>query len=329
MRSKENPTATPEILPDIAAEIHAEMKKEIQMIEPRSNWASSLGHPCARYGVHRRVDWQTKPLHSSTTQMIFNGGKMIEKHIAKDYLERAGYDIVEHDRPISSDRTGLMKKLDIGGKLDFICRKGNFEFPVEVKSMQSYDWEKINTIEDLLFSKKVWHKTYPGQLTLYLLGKDYEIGCFLTINKATFEPKIIWVHLDMTYAEELAQRAELINKHLAAKTYPDRIPYDDQICGKCDFAKVCLGDVLRTEAEILTSEDLISKIEKRETLKEPAKEYKDLDDEIKHELNAIPKNEKPKFTGLAGDFTIIGKEVRQKGYTVDDKVYWQYGIKKL
>lgn len=312
----------PEILPDIAAEIHQSMQGDIKMVEPRSNWASSLGHPCARFGVHRRLDWQSKPMHSTTTQMIFNGGKMIEEHIAKDYLERAGYTIVEHDRPIATERSGMIQRLQIGGKLDFICRKGDFEFPVEVKSMQSYDWEKINTIEDLLFSKKTWHRTYPGQLCLYLLGKEYEIGCFLNINKATFEPKIIWVHLDMTYAEELVQRAEVINQHVAAKTYPDRIPYEDQICGKCDFAKVCLGDIVRTEAEILTNEDLISKLEKREQLKEPAKTYAELDKEIKHDLKGIKK-------GVAGDFAIIGKEIQQKGYTVEEKAYWQTSIKKL
>lgn len=312
----------PEILPDIAAEIHQSMQGDIKMVEPRSNWASSLGHPCARYGVHRRLDWQSKPMHSTTTQMIFNGGKVIEKYIAKDYLERAGYTIVEADRPISTDASGLMTRLQIGGKLDFICRKGDFEFPVEVKSMQSYDWEKINTIEDLLFSKKTWHKTYPGQLTLYLLGKNYPMGCFLNINKATYEPKIIWVNLDYTYAEELVKRAEVINQHVTAKTYPDRIPYEEQICGKCDFAKVCLGDIIRSEAEILTNEDLISNLEKREQLKPAAKEFAELDKEIKHGLKGIKK-------GIAGDFAIIGKEIQQKGYTVEEKSYWNTSIKKL
>lgn len=318
----------PEILPDIAAEIHAEIQKDIQLIEPRSNWASSLGHPCARYGVHRRLDWQRKPLHSTTTQMLFNLGKVVEQHIAKDYLERAGYTILEHDRPIAMEKSGMISRLQIGGKLDFIARDDRkdrnfgFTFPVEVKTMMPYDWEKINTIEDLLFSKKTWHKTYPGQLTLYLLGKDFDIGCFMTINKATAEPKIIWVHLDYTYAEELLQRAEVINKHVSVKTYPERIPYDDQICGRCDFAKVCLGDIVRTEAEILTNEDLISKLEQREKLKAAAKEYEELDKDVKKDLQGIKK-------GVAGEFVIIGKEVNRKGYTVEDKAYWQVGIKKL
>ena len=180
----------PQSLPDIAAEIHAEVQKDIQLVEPRSNWASSLGHPCSRYGVHRRLDWQRKPLHDTKTQMLFNLGKVIEQHVAKDYLERAGYTILEHDRPIAAEKTGMISRLQIGGKLDFIARDDRrdrnpgFTFPVEVKTMMPYDWERINSIEDLLFSKKSWHKTYPGQLTLYLLGKDFEIGCFMMINKA-------------------------------------------------------------------------------------------------------------------------------------------------
>ena len=318
----------PDVLPDIAAEIHKEMQKEIQLVEPKSNWASSLGHPCARYGVHRRLDWKQKPLHDTTTQMVFNLGKVIEKHIAKDYLERTGYTVLEHDRPISAEKSGMITRLQIGGKIDFICRDDRkdrnpgFAFPVEVKSMMPYDWERINTIEDLLFSKKTWHKTYPGQLTLYLLGKDYEVGCFLMINKATGAPKFIWVHLDYTYAEELVQRAEIINKHVAAKTYPERIPYDDQICGKCDYAKICLGDIVRTEAEILNNDDLIAKLEQREKLKPAVKEYEELDSEVKKDLQGIKK-------GVAGDFVILGKEVNRKGYAVEDKTFWQVGIKKL
>lgn len=309
-------------LPDIVADIRKAHEQDIKMVQPMSNWASSLGHPCARYGVHRRLDWQRKPLHDVTTQFIFNGGKVIEQHIAKTYLERAGYQIIEADRPIQVESTGTLKRLQIGGKLDFICRKDGFSFPVEVKSSAHYTWEKINVIEDFLFSKKSWLHSYPAQLALYLLAKDYEIGCFLLISKQTFEPKVIWMHQDYSYAEELLQRAEVINKHVAAGTYPERIPYEDQICGKCDFAKVCLGDVVRTEAQILDNEDLLSKLEQREKLKAAAKEYEELDAEVKRELQGIKK-------GVAGEFVIIGKEVHRKGYSVEDKAYWQVGIKKL
>lgn len=309
-------------LPDVSQEIRDAFQKDIRVVQPQSNWASSLGHPCARFGVHRRVDWRSRPAHSVTSEFIFNGGRVIERYIAKDYLEKAGYEIVENNTPIQAEPTRTLEKLNIGGKLDFVCRKESLKFPVEVKSMAPYDWEKINSIEDFLHSKKTWHKTYPGQLTLYLLGRDYEIGMFLMINKLTYEPKHIWVHLDYTYAEGLLKRAEEINKHVADSTYPDRIEYDEQVCGKCDFASICLESIVRTEAEVLTDDSLIEKLERREELKAAKSEYEEIDAECKKALQGVKK-------GVAGNFMVIGEEVQRKGYTVEEKTIWQTSIKRL
>lgn len=311
----------PEILPDIAGEIHQSFDNN-KIRQPRSNHASSLGHPCTRYGVHKRVDWKAKEPINSTLAMIFNGGKVIERYIAKDYLERAGYQIVEANRPIQDEKTGMLDKLQIGGELDFICKKGDFEFPVEVKSMRDYAWEKIDSIEDLLFSKKYWEKQYPGQLTLYMLGKEYEIGCFLIINKTTFAPKIIWVDLDYTYGEELLQRAETINKHIKNKTYPDRIKYDGDICGRCDFAHICLQDIKRKETNIITDPDVIEDLERREKLKKVKTEYDSLDKGLKKRFKGQEKL-------VAGDFLIMGKNIKKEAYSVEPSEYWKTNIQKL
>lgn len=181
------------VLPDIAAEIHDAVGKEITAYQPKSLWASKLGHPCSRHIVHSIRDWREKPPISTTQAMLFNGGKVLERHIAAEYLRKAGYDIIEYDRPVQYEKSRTLEKLNISGKLDFICKKGDFVFPVETKSMSPWSWEKIDAIEDLLFSKRVWETQYPAQLTLYLLGRDFEIGAFLLINKQTYAPKIIWM----------------------------------------------------------------------------------------------------------------------------------------
>lgn len=309
-------------LPDIAAEIRDAVGREIKQYPVNSNWASALGHPCERNLVYRRLNWKDKPPIGVVQAMIFNGGKVIEQNIAKVYLEKAGYQIVEADRPIQTEATGTLSKLQIAGYLDFICRKGKFEFPVEVKSMAPHSWEKISAVEDFLFSKKTWEKSYPGQLTLYMLGRDYEIGAFMLINKLTYEPKIVWVHLDYTYAESLLKKAENVNKYVAANAYPDRIEYDDAVCGRCDFAKVCLADVVRTEADILTDDSIIEKLTRREELKEAKEEFEEIDEEVKVALRGIKK-------GVAGSFLIVGKEVSRKGYQVPDKTFWQTSIRRM
>jgi tRNA G37 N-methylase TrmD len=126
----------------------------------------------------------------------------------------------------------------------------------------------------------------------------------------------------MTYAEELCQRAEIINKNVADKTYPERIPYDDNICAKCEFATLCLKDIVRTEAEILDDAELVDELEERESLKVARGRYEELDKTVKKKLANIKK-------GVAGDFMVLGKAVHRDAYLVEPSDYWQVSIKKL
>lgn len=315
-------------LPDIVGDIHKAIAADITSYPVRSNWCSKLGHPCDRQAVHNRVDWDKKEKHSTTTEMIFQGGKVLEKHVARVYLQKAGYDIVEEDRPIDTERSGTLRKLQISGKLDFVIRKTGTktEYPVEVKSINQWDFEKISSVEDMTLSPKIWQRGYPAQLMLYLFGKDTETGLFLLINKATYEPKVIWCQLDYQYVENLLQKAKRTNQHVDAGTYPERITYDDKICGRCEFAHVCLENYVRAEAKIVTDQEIEDKLDEMEELKVKAKPMNDRIEEIKEEL-------KRTFEGvekaIAGRWMVIGKLMSRKGFTVEPKEYWQTSYKKI
>jgi CRISPR/Cas system-associated exonuclease Cas4 (RecB family) len=313
------------VLPDVVGQIKEAIAKEIRVNQPMSNWASKIGHPCARFLVHARLDWKQVAPITVEKKMMFDLGHVLEQNVAKVYLEKGGFDIVEMDRPIQAESSGLLQRVKIHGRMDFIVRdrKTGFEFPVEVKGISPISWNKIESLEDMLFSKHFWMRQYPGQLMIYLLGgSGYEVGMFLLINKLTAEPKVLWVHQDYTYAEDLIKKAEIINKHVDAGTYPDRIPYDDNICGRCEFASVCLKDVIRTETDILTDDVLIDELSERETLKNQKTRYDELDKSVKSKLKGIKK-------AVAGDFLIIGKEVHRDGYTVEASDYFQTSIKSL
>ena len=317
-----------EALPDVIGDIHKAIASEIRSYPVRSNWCSKLGHPCERHAVHNRTDWDKKQKHSVTTEMIFQGGKMIEKHIARTYLIKAGYDVVEEDRPVDTERSGTLRRLQISGNLDFVIRKSGTrkEFPVEVKSINQWDFENINSIEDMTLSKKVWHRGYPAQLMLYMFGKDFETGMFLMINKATFEPKAIWTQLDYDYVEKLLKKAESTNKHMAAGTLPERIEYDDSICGRCEFAHVCLPDYMRSEAKVMTDPEMEDKLEELEALNVKVKPINDRVEELKDWR-------KKQFDGISkaivGKFMVFGKLMKRKGFTVDDKEYWTVNSKRV
>lgn len=289
-------------LPDVVGRIKEAVRKEIRVSHPTSNYASKLGSPCTRQLTYFRTEWKSVAPITPEKKMMFDLGNVYEKHVAKGYLEKAGFEIVEHDRPIQAEASGLLERVKIHGRIDFIVRDTatKMEFPVEVKSVKDYAWEKLDTIEDMMASKQYWVRAYPGQLMMYLLAKEYPIGLFLLINKTTGHPKAIWVHQDYTYAEELIKKAEMINAHIDAGTLPERIKYEESICGKCDFKPICLPDVERTEASILTDAELEEDLEERERLKPLAKAYDDIDESVKARLKEIPK-------AFCGRFEITGR----------------------
>ena len=317
-----------EQLPDIVGDIHKAIAKDISSYPVRSNWCSKLGHPCERHAVHNRVDWDKKEKHSTTTEMIFQGGKVLERHVARVYLQKAGYDIVEEDRPIDTERSGTLRKLQISGKLDFVIRKEGTkkEYPVEVKSMNQWDWEKINCVEDMTLSQKLWQRAYPAQLMLYLFGKEAETGLFLLINKATYEPKVIWTQLDYAYVENLLQKAKRVNEHVAAGTYPERIEFEEKICGRCEFAHVCLENWARTEAKIVTETEVEERLDRIEELSVKSKplidELEELKEWRKTFFDQVPK-------AIAGAWMIVGKLVSRKAFSVEAKEYWTVSAKKI
>lgn len=316
----------PEVLPDVTRDIRDAYEKEIYKAQPKSNWASKLGHPCIRHLVHHRLDWEKAEKHGVDLQLIFNGGKVLEQAIAKPYLEKGGYEIVEMDRSIQTTDNEIFRKANINGKLDFICRKGDFEFPVEVKTMSPHLFNKVESIEDLLFSKHVWHRSYPGQLMMYLLGKNYEVGMFLFINKVNFEPKHIWVHQDYTYAEELIQKAYKVNQFVEKEEYPDRIEYDPSVCGRCEYANTCLGDIDRVEAELITDAQWPEMIEEYLDLKKQMKpikdRYEELDEMIKKRFEGVEK-------AIVGDYLVTGKWLDRKAFTVEASRQWRKNVRPI
>lgn len=315
-------------LPDVIGRIREAIFKEIRVNQPVSNWASRIGHPCKRFLVHSRLDWDKLPPISVEKKMMFDLGHVIEKNVAKVYLEKAGFEIVEMGRAVQSEPSGLLKRVKIHGYLDFIAKDpaDGFEFPVEVKGVHPNTWDNVDSIEDMLFAKHVWTRQYPGQLMIYLLAKAYEVGLFLMINKVTAEPKTIWIHQDYSYAEELVKKAEEVNRFVDRGEYPERIPYDENICGKCDFAAHCLKDVVRNEAEILTDEALVEELEERENLKDSRARYEELDKKVKKRLEGIEK-------GVAGNFAIFGKKITRKNYArgpeIDPTEFWKTDIQRL
>lgn len=298
-------------LPDLITPIYEAKKNRIKNYPCYVNRASSAGHPCEKFLVYSRTKWQEKLLHDVGLQFIFEAGNVIEER-AFNYLKEGGFTVIEQQRPFQ------WKKFELSGHLDCKILVDNIAYPVEIKGINQFDFDKLNAVEDFLESKKVWIKGYPSQLTLYMLMSNIEYGCFFIINKANFRPKQIWISLDYTFAEDILLKLERVNKHVKESTVPEGINQPD-ICQYCGFLHICLPDMVGKEIEIIDEVSIEQAIKRCEELKPLVSEYNKLDKQWKKALE-----EKEKV--MIGDYIIIGKWIERKGYTVDDSKYWQSKI---
>lgn len=249
-----------------------------------SNWASKLAHPCERWLYHNRVNWEER--EQRDWKGIGELGEILHDKWKRDMISK-GYQIIHAEVPLSAK---LRNDLIISGKIDGrigkdVIRPSLYEF----KSMNPYDYEKINTWDDILNHKKDYIRTYAGQITIYLFDQNEEVGLLVIMNKSTLEWKWIIVYLEYELAEWMLQRAERVNKAVIKKEPPDRIPFG-KTCESCEYKAVCLPDILNSGIEMIDNERLQFLLEEREKLKVAHSDYENIDDEAKTMAKAVGKN---------------------------------------
>lgn len=302
--------------PDLITPIYDAKKRKIKNYPCHSNRASEAGHPCEKYLVISRTRWEEKLLHEAEVEFIFQGGRYIEKMALED-LEEGGFEVVEQARPYS------WREFELTGKIDAKVRAkgGHYKdplYPIEIKGLQQYDFDKLNAIEDFLDSKKLWIKKYPTQLVLYMLMDNVEFGAFYLKRIPRFTPKQIWIALDFTFAEEILKKLERINKHIKEGTEPAGINQPD-ICQYCGFLHICLPDMIGKEIEVIDEIEIEEAIKRCEELKPAIVEHDKLEKKWKDAL-------KGKEKVMIGDHIIIGRWVERKGFVVPDSKFWQSKI---
>ena len=292
--------------------------KRIKVYPQHVTRASEIGHPCEKYLVLAITNWEDRTPHDVGLEFVFEGGNLIEDLAIKD-LEGAGFKIYrpEPDKTLREFKPAITGHLDV--RVDFGDGK-----PItgEIKGLNKYDFDNLNCLDDFFKSKKTWIKKYPAQLMLYMYMKNEEDGFFYIKSIPGFQPKFIFIKLDLEYVESLLQKTERIEKHIAEGTKPVGIN-DIAVCERCAFWHICLPEIKRTELDIMTDPELEDKLEQWNNLKDSYKEYNTLDKEIKKTIKGHEKI-------LVGDFLIQGKEIFTKGGTYEKKEssYWKYNIVK-
>jgi len=292
----------------IVEQVYASKEKGIKQYPVNSNRASDLGIPCVRYHVLNRTRWQEKSLHSASLQLTFDIGNVMEDAILRD-IQDAGFQVVEQQRAFS------WPEYQITGHLDAKVILDGKAVPLEIKTSSPYVFKSINSIHDLTNGKYGYLRKYPAQLTLYCLMGNHERGIFIFKDKSSGAMKEIEMPLDYELGETLLKRAEAINKHVADGTLPD--PINDELwCDGCAFAHICLPDHIGKEVEVDTGE-LATMLDRLEELKPAAKEYDEIDGQVKEIVEGREKI-------LAGSWFVTGKYLEKKSYDIPADLKAQY-----
>jgi CRISPR/Cas system-associated exonuclease Cas4 (RecB family) len=282
--------------------------------------------------ILNRTRWQEKASYTPELQMIFDMGRVIERS-TEDDLREAGFTIVEQQRTFSWAKyqiTGNIDlKLAVAPELvhndtlpaDIKAKLEQFHdsiiIPTEIKSAAPHPFASINSVNDMLKHKYAYMQRSPAQLTLYLLMDNKEVGLFLFKNKSSGMLKEIWVTLDYEFGESLIKKAEAINKHVAEGTLPEPIEYNEDICGDCGFAHICMPDRIGKEVEISDDTELLELVMRYNTLKPGAKEFDEVNDRINKLVEGREKI-------LVGDYFITGKWMTRATYDIPPEVKAQY-----
>lgn len=302
---------------------------------PQSLYASRIPD-CTRQGVYEFSHFKDKTPFTWELQALFQSGNVNEAAY-KSQLRELGLDLVEDGAPLSDD---MRRKYNIGGYLDTRIKWEGSRIPIEMKMAGPNSFNKIDgfgadvlkngeitqaQIERGIESMKrvVWFRKYLRQLTVYLLGTGEEVGMFaFTDGRGAW--KFVIVPLDYAEGERILKIAESIKTHVEANTLPDRITYDQEICGKCPFLITCIPDIMSVPAQkIEGSEKLAELLEKKDALSAQWKEVEAIDKQVKALFDGVKDGI---FT--VGNFIITRKGNQKTHYEIPDDVKAKYAKKK-
>jgi CRISPR/Cas system-associated exonuclease Cas4 (RecB family) len=304
---------------DLEAAYRKSMEVLVHPNGPAANTrASGIGNECDRAIVYdRTVLAEQRAKHTPELQAIFELGKDFEK-IAVRRLEDMGAEIVQRGRDYMDPRYQL------SGHTDLKLRMPHWKRAVtcEVKGLNPYTGEGIQSLHDIRESRQAWVRKYYAQLQTYLFLAGEDLGVFVLFNKSTGWPTFIDCPLDYEYAESLLKKAERVKLHVANNTLPERHLSAD--CRRCAFLAVCAPDVDYGDGVLIISDpELEQMIARRGELAAAAKEYEALDKSLK---DALPQRE---GEILIGDFVLVRTFQSRRAYAVKETHFYRTNIRRI
>lgn len=279
-----------------------------------SNRASNIGHDCLRYLVYLRTSFQERTPISLPLKYIFDLGNSFETIVLRE-LQDAGFELIEQQKPI------FLPEYNITGHLDALIKIDGHFFPLEIKSISPFLWNKITTFDSIRDHSYLYIRTYYAQITIYMYSTNSPKAVFLFKNKSSGQYKEIWVEFDPEYCNSLSQKAQIIEQHLKNKTFPDGVS-DAETCCRCDFKHICENKVApQAGIKFMADAELYSMLERQKELRPLIDEYNKITKKIKYQTQGL--------NAMCNKYLIETKKVHRKAYTIPQLSYDKTTITKI
>lgn len=309
-------TNVQELIDDIIARRQQSLEMKISKYA-RYNLILSDINDCDRCNVYGVLNWEDKKSFTIDSVAAMEEGNRKEKVVISDLLS-LGYDVRLQAEIV--EIKGINGVPMARGKIDGKIRVGDMKIdvPFEIKSMDKYTFDPIKSIED--FEKKPWLRKYLRQIKMYMYGNNIEYGFFILEYRNRW--KLLPVYLDYGECESILKMLERAYEHIKNKTYPDRIPYDQTICGMCNFQHICLQDVINTPAELIDNQEFADTLDRHEELKPLSSEYEKLHKKVKSAMGDTDK------VIVNSRYLLQNVPSQRTSYEYPDDIKKQYAVKK-
>jgi hypothetical protein len=292
-------------------------KSRIRISNALTTRASSIGDACERRLFYGRTASEMATPHAPELQAIFDLGKELEDFVIAE-LRAMGCEIVQRERDY------LDRALEFSAHSDAKIRRPGWPRAIvtEIKGLNPYTAESIETIDDIRASRQHWVRKYYDQLQSYLYFDHADAGIFTLLNKVTGQIGFIDCPRDEARIAELLAKAARIRDAVRANEPPARTESED--CGRCAFQHVCLPNrTFGPGVQIMDSEEVEQLIQLRLELADAKRDYEAADRALK---KLLPETDSEL---LVGEFVITGKWVERDGYAVKPTRYLQRSYTRI
>lgn len=301
---------------NIVEQVEKYLATKIRVSPHPLNRASEAAHPCERFLVLSRTKNELRSLPSIDLQRVFEEGNIHEQAVLR-LLQDAGLRIQEQQRSFE------WREYELSGHIDaMLVDENGRKFPLEIKSASPNAFLAVKKLKplELIHSKYTWQRKYPGQLILYMLMSNSEVGILLFKNKVSGELFQMIFELNdevLEYAEQIIQKLERVNKMVREGIEPPAQRCDE--CKGCPFEKTACfpGMDYGPGYDFIDEDGLLEKLNRWKELKDAAEEYAALDKEIKEALrgkNAI----------IGGRWLVETKSFVRTNYDIPKELKEQY-----